>query len=150
MNIGKTLFAQVMAFIPWSSFSRIVSRYRGDARVRSLSAAKHFRFMAFAKLTGRKSLRDIEASRGENQSKVYAMGFRSLINKSTNSEVNERRDWRIWADLATVLIRRARKIYIEEDLWLDLKNTFYSLGSGTINLCLSFFLGSCFARPSLR
>ena len=139
MNIGKTLFAQVMEFIPWSSFSRIVKRYQGDAGVRSLSAAEHFRVMAFAQLTWRESLRDIEASLGANPSKLYGMGFRSLIKKSTLADANERRDWRIWADLAVVLIRRARKIYIEEDLGLDLKNTVYALDSSTIDLCMSLF-----------
>ena len=139
MNIGKTLFAQVMEFIPWSSFSRIVKRYQGDAGVRSLSAAEHFRVMAFAQLTWRESLRDIEASLGANPSKLYGMGFRSLIKKSTLADANERRDWRIWADLAAVLIRRARRIYIEEDLGLDLKNTVYALDSSTIDLCMSLF-----------
>jgi hypothetical protein len=139
MNIGKTLFAQVMEFIPWSSFSRIVMRYQGDTGVRSLSAAEHFRVMAFAQLTWRESLRDIEASLGANPSKLYGMGFRSLIKKSTLADANERRDWRIWADLAAVLIRRARKIYIEEDLGLDLKNTVYALDSSTIDLCMSLF-----------
>jgi transposase len=139
MNIGKTLFAQVMEFIPWSSFSRIVARYRGDVRVRSLSAAEHFRAMAFAQLTWRESLRDIEASLGANPSKLYGMGFRSLIKKSTLADANERRDWRIWADLAAVLIRRARRIYSQEDLGLDLKNTVYALDSSTIDLCMSLF-----------
>ena len=139
MNIGKTLFAQVMEFIPWLSFSRIVKRYQGDAGVRSLSAAEHFRVMAFAQLTWRESLRDIEASLGANPSKLYGMGFRSLIKKSTLADANERRNWRIWADLATVLIRRARKIYIEDDLGLDLKNTVYALDSSTIDLCMSLF-----------
>jgi len=139
MNIGKTLFAQVMEFIPWSSFSRIVKRYQGDAGVRSLSAAEHFRVMAFAQLTWRESLRDIEASLGANPSKLYGMGFRSLIKKSTLAEANERRDWRIWADLAAVLIRRARRIYSQEDLGLDLKNTVYALDSSTIDLCMSLF-----------
>ena len=139
MNIGKTLFAQVMEFIPWSSFSRIVKRYQGDAGVRSLSAAEHFRVMAFAQLTWRESLRDIEASLGANPSKLYGMGFRSLIKKSTLADANERRDWRIWADLAAVLIRRARRIYSQEDLGLDLKNTVYALDSSTIDLCMSLF-----------
>jgi hypothetical protein len=139
MNIGKTLFAQVMEFILWSSFSRIVKRYQGDAGVRSLSAAEHFRVMAFAQLTWRESLRDIEASLGANPSKLYGMGFRSLIKKSTLADANERRDWRIWADLAAVLIRRARRIYSQEDLGLDLKNTVYALDSSTIDLCMSLF-----------
>jgi hypothetical protein len=127
MNIGKTLFAQVMEFIPWSSFSRIVKGYQGNAGVRSLLVAEHFRVMAFAQLTWRESLRDIEVSLGANPSKLYGMGFRSLVKKST------------LADLAAVFIRRARKIYIEEDLGLDLKNTVYALDSGTIDLCMSLF-----------
>jgi hypothetical protein len=139
MNIGKTLFVQVMEFIPWSSFSRIVKRYQRDASVRSLSAAEHFRVMAFSQLTWRESLRDTEASLGANPSKLYGMGFHSLIKKSTLADANERRDWRIWADLAAVLIRRARKIYTEEDLGLDLKNTVYAVVSRTIDLCTSLF-----------
>ena len=139
MNIGKTLFAQVMESIPWLSFSRIVKRYQGDTGVRSLSAAEHFRVMAFAQLTLRESLRDIEASLGANPSKLYGMGFRSLIKKSTLADANERRDWRIWADLAAVLIRRARRIYSQEDLGLDLKNAVYALDSSTIDLCMSLF-----------
>jgi hypothetical protein len=108
MNICKTSFAQVMEFIPWSSFPRIVKRYQGDAGVRSLSAAEHFRVMAFAQLPWQESLRDNEASLGANPSKLYGMGFRSLIKKSTLADANERRDWRVLADLAAVLIRRAR------------------------------------------
>jgi hypothetical protein len=95
--------------------------------------------MAFAQLTWRESLRDIEASLGANPNKLYGMGFRSPIKKSTLAEANERREWRIWADLAAVLIRRARKIYIEEDLGLDLKTTVYALDSSTIDLCMSLF-----------
>jgi hypothetical protein len=102
--------------------------------VRSLSTAEHFRVMAFAQLTWRESLRDIEASLGANPSKLYGMGFRSPIKNSTLAEANERRDWRIWADLAAVLIRRARKIYIEEDLGLDLKNTVYG---GCTKFCVN-------------
>jgi hypothetical protein len=88
MNIGKTLFAQVMEFIHWSSFSRIVNRYQGDAGERSLSAAEHFRVMAFAQLTWREFLRDIEASLGANPNKLYGMEFRSLIKKSTLADAN--------------------------------------------------------------
>jgi hypothetical protein len=116
MNLGKTLFAQIMEFIPWTSFSRIVTRYSGNAGVRSLTAAEHFRVMAFAQLTWRESLRDIEASLGAHPSKLYGMGFRSAVKRATLADANERRDWRIWADLAAVLIRRARKIYASEDL----------------------------------
>lgn len=120
MNVGKTLFAQVMEFIPWTSFSRIVDRYRGNAGVRTLSAAEHFRVMAFAQLTWRESLRDIEASLGANPSKLYGMGFRGAVRRTTLADANERRDWKIWADLAAVLIRKARKIHASEELGLDL------------------------------
>ena len=139
MNVGKTLFAQVMEFIPWTSFSRIVKRHRGDTGVRSFSAAEHFRVMAFAQLTWRESLRDIEASLGANPSRLYGMGFRSLVKKSTLAEANERRSWKIWADLAAVLIRKARMIYLEEDLGLDLTHTVYALDSSTIDLCMNLF-----------
>ena len=93
MYIGKTLFAQVMDFVPWTSFARIVQRYGGNAGVRSLSCAEQFRAMAFAQLTWRESLRDIEASLSANSTKLYAMGFRSAIRRSTLADANEARDW---------------------------------------------------------
>ena len=117
MNVGKTLFAQLMEFVPWTSFSRIVARYGGDLGVRRLSCSEQFRVMAFAQLTWRESLRDIEVTLSANES----------------------RDWRIWSDLAAVLIRRARKLYLDEDFGLDLKNTVYALDATTIDLCLSLF-----------
>ncbi len=139
MNVGKTLFAQIMAFVPWTSFGRIVLRYAGDAGVRSLTCAEQFRAMAFAQLTWRESLRDIEASLSANATKLYAMGFRSAVRRATLADANERRDWRIWADLAAVLIRRARKLYANEPLGVELDNTVYALDSSTIDLCLSLF-----------
>ena len=139
MNAGKTLFAQVMEFVPWTSFARIVQRYSGNAGTRALSCAEQFRAMAFAQLTWRESLRDIEASLGANATKLYAMGFRSLVKRSTLADANESRDLRIWADLAAVLIRRARKLYASESLGVDLDNTVYALDSSTIDLCLSLF-----------
>ena len=139
MNSGKTLFAQVMEFVPWTSFARIVLRYRGNSGVRTLSCAEQFRAMAFAQLTWRESLRDIEASLSANSKKLYAMGFRSTIRRSTLADANESRDWRIWADLASVLIRRARKLYAREPLGVELDNTVYALDSSTIDLCLSLF-----------
>src|SRR5207344_1064918 len=138
MYVGKTLFAQVMEFVPWTSFARIVQRYSGNAGMRTLSCAEQFRAMAFAQLTWRESLRDIEASLSANVSKLYAMGFRSAVRRSTLADANESRDWRIWADLATVLIRRARKLYLGESAFgVDLDNTVYALDSSTIDLCLS-------------
>jgi hypothetical protein len=138
--VGKTLFAQVMEFVPWTSFARIVHRYGGNSGVRTLSCAEQFRAMAFAQLTWRESLRDIEASLSANSSKLYAMGFRSAVRRSTLADANESRDWRIWSDLAAVLIRRARKLYLGDAvIGVELDNTVYALDSSTIDLCLSLF-----------
>jgi IS4 transposase len=139
MYVGKTLFAQVMEFVPWTSFTRIVDRYRGNSGVRTLSCAEQFRAMAFAQLTWRESLRDIEVSLSANASKLYAMGFRSPLKRSTLADANESRDWRIWFDLATLLTRRARKLYASDSLGVELDNTVYALDSSTIDLCLSLF-----------
>ena len=140
MHIGKTLFAQVMEFVPWTSFARIVQRHAGDSGVRTLSCAEQFRAMAFAQLTWRESLRDIEASLSANAGKLYAMGFRSALKRSTLADANESRHWRIWSDLAALLIRRARKLYANDSvLGVDLDNTVYALDSSTIDLCLSLF-----------
>lgn len=134
MNMGKTLFAQVMEFIPWTSFARIVHCYGGDSRVRSLACTEQFRAMAFAQLTYRESLRDIGTCLLANQAKLYSMGFRSPL-----ADANEGRDWRIWADLAMLLIRRARKLYCNDSFGIDLGNTVYTLDATTIDLCLSPF-----------
>ena len=141
MNLGKTLFAQLMEFVPWSSFARIVARYSGDARVSVLPSTEHFRIMAYAQLTWRESLRDIEATLGANATKLYAMGLRQAVRRSTLADANERRDWRIWADFAAVLIRRATKLYAHEPLGLDVNiaGKVYALDSSTIDLCLSLF-----------
>ena len=141
MNLGKTLFAQLMEFVPWTSFARIVDRYSGDARVSALPSTEHFRIMAYAQLTWRESLRDIEATLGANPNKLYAMGLRQAVRRSTLADANERRDWRIWADFAAVLIRRATKLYADEPLGLDVKiaGNVYALDSTTIDLCLSLF-----------
>jgi transposase len=139
MNVGKTLFAQIMEFIPWTSFGRIVDRYSGNAGVRRLNCAEQFRVMAFAQLTWRESLRDIEVTLGANAHKLYAMGLRHDVHRSTLADANDSRDWRIWFEVATLLIRRARKLYRSDDLELDLTNTVYALDSTTIDLCLSLF-----------
>jgi len=139
MNVGKTLFAQVMDFIPWTSFARIVNRYSGNAGVRRMNCAEQFRVMAFAQLTWRESLRDIEVTLGANAHKLYAMGLRHDVCRSTLADANDSRDWRIWFEVATLLIRRARKLYRDDDLELDLSNTVYALDSTTIDLCLSLF-----------
>ena len=139
VNIGKTLFAQLMDFLPWSTFTRIVTRYGGDQRVRTLSCAEHYRAMAFAQLTYRESLRDIETCLSAQASKLYAMGFRDPVRRSTLADANEGRDWRIYAELAQRLIAQARKLYLGEDLGFDLANTVYALNSTTIDLCLAVF-----------
>jgi hypothetical protein len=141
MNLGKTLFAQLMEFVPWTSFARIVARYSGDARVSALPSTEHFRIMAYAQLTWRESLRDIEATLGANTTKLYAMGLRQAVRRSTLADANERRDWRIWADFAAVLIRRANKLYADEPLGLDVNiaGNVYALDSSTVDLCLSLF-----------
>ena len=139
MYVGKTLFAQLMDFVPWTSFRRVVSRYGGDHRVRTLNCGEQFRVMAFAQLTGRESLRDVEACLSAQISKLYHMGLREAVARSTLADANELRDWRIWADLAQVLIRRARRLYAEESLALELDSTVYALDSTTIDLCLSVF-----------
>jgi len=130
-----------MEFVPWTSLSRIVARYAGDSRAMVLPCSEHFRVMAYAQLTWRESLRDIEASLGANPTKLYGMGLRQAVRRSTLADANERRDWRIWCDLATVLIRRARKLYAQEDLGLDVNiaGNVYALDSSTIDLCLSLF-----------
>ena len=139
MYAGKTLFAQLMDFLPWTTFARIVARYDGDRRVESLSCAEQYRAMAFAQLTYRESLRDIETCLSVQASKLYHMGFREPIRRSTLADANETRDWRIYADLAQRLIVQARKLYANEDLGLELTNTVYALDSTTIDLCLSVF-----------
>ena len=140
MYVGKTLFAQIMEFVPWTSFGRIVDRYGGNSGVRRLSCAEQFRVMAFAQLTWRESLRDIEVTLGANANKLYAMGLRNTVRRSTLADANESRDWHIWADVAALLIKRARKLYSNTDLVsLDLKNAVYALDATTIDLCLSLF-----------
>jgi len=139
MYTGKTLFAQLMDFLPWTTFTKIVARYGGDGRVRTLSCAEQYRAMAFAQLTYRESLRDIETCLSVQTSKLYHMGFRDPVRRSTLADANEARDWRIYADLAQRLITQARKLYANEDLGLDLDNTVYALDSTTIDLCLSVF-----------
>ena len=139
MNVGKTLFAQIMEFVPWTSFARIVERHGGNAGVRRMPCAEQFRIMAFAQLTWRESLRDIEVTLAANTNKLYALGLRHNVHRSTLADANEARDWRMWADVAALLIRRARKLYRDCDLGLDWIHTVYALDATTIDLCLSVF-----------
>lgn len=146
MLIGKTLFAQVMDFVPWSTFSRIVANYGGDVRVRRLSCAEQFRCMAFAQLSYRESLRDIEACLSAQSAKLYHMGFRHPVSRSTLADANEGRDWRIYAELAHRLIAQARVLYADDPIGVDLPDTVYALDSTTIDLCLSVFPWAPFRR----
>jgi hypothetical protein len=139
MYTGKTLFAQIMDFLPWSTFSRIVDRYGGDLRVRTLRCAEQFRIMSFAQLTYRESLRDIEACLSAQATKLYHMGLRGPVSRSTLADANESRDWRIYADFAQRLIAQARKLYAGESFGVDISNTAYALDATTIDLCLSMF-----------
>jgi hypothetical protein len=139
MNVGKTLFAQVMEYVPWKTFGRIIDRHNGDAGVRTLSCADLFRVMAFAQLTWRESLRDIEVCLTANQAKLFHMGLKSVPARSTLSDALNLRDWRIYHALAMRLITRARDLYTKEPLNIDLDATVYALDSTTIDLCLSLF-----------
>src|SRR5271156_6622857 len=139
MNTGKTLFSQLMDCLPWSTFTRIVARYHGDHSVQTFPCTEQYRAMAFAQLTYRESLRDIEACLSAQPAKLYHMGFRGPIRRSTLADANETRDWRIYAEFAQRLIAQARRLYVGETLLVDLKETVYALDSTTIDLCLSLF-----------
>ena len=139
MNTGKTLFAQVMDFLPWKTFHRVVARYGGNRRVRTLPCSDHFRILAFAQLTYRESLRDIEACLSAQAGKLYHMGIRRPVRRATLADANERRDWRMYAEFGQKLIAQARPLYAGDELALDLSNTVYALDSTTIDLCLSLY-----------
>jgi hypothetical protein len=139
MYAGKLVFAQVMEFAPWHTFRRLVSKYRGDFNVRSFSCLDQFLCMAFAQLTYRESLRDIEACMTSQPAKCYHLGLRGNVTRSNLADANERRDWRIHCEYAQALIRIARRLYAKEPLALELDNTVYALDSTTINLCLALF-----------
>lgn len=139
MNTGKTLFAQLMDFLPWTTFTRIVERHGGDHYVKSLVCTEQFRVMAFAQLTYRESLRDIEVCLSAQATKLYHMGLRQEIKRSTLADANEKRSWHIHAEFAQRLIAQARKLYAGDSFGIDLENTAYALDSTTIDLCLSLF-----------
>jgi len=139
MNTGKTLFAQVMEFVPWRTFSRIVARHHGDAGTRTLSSAELFRVLAFSQLTWRESLRDIEACLAANSPKLFHMGLRSAPARSTLADALNSRDWRIYQAFAMRLIARARLLYADQRVLADLDAAVYALDSTTIDLCLSVF-----------
>ena len=139
MYEGKLVFAQLIDHLPMHTFRRTVARYGGDRSVKSFTCQEQYRAMAFAQLTYRESLRDIEICLSAQSSKLYHMGFREPVRRSTLADANEMRDWRIYADFAQRLIVQARKLYAGTDLGLDLTNSVYALDSTTIDLCLSVF-----------
>ena len=139
MNVGKTLFAQVMEYVPWKTFGRIIERYGGDAGVRTLDCADLFRVMAFSQLTWRESLRDIEVCLAANHGKLFHMGLSAAPARSTLSDALNLRDWLIYHALAMRLIVRARELYAKEPTGIELDATVYALDSTTIDLCLSLF-----------
>ncbi len=139
MYAGKLVFAQLMEHLPLHTFRRIVSRYRGERKVKSFSCLDQFLSMAFAQLTYRESLRDIEACLRAQRSKLYHLGIRSTVARNTLANANAVRDWRIYADFAQSLIGIARPLYVNESFGVDLNDTVYALDTTTIDLCLSVF-----------
>ncbi len=139
MNQGRTIFSQVMQVLPHQEFASCVKRYDGERYVKSFSCMDQFLCMAFAQLAYRESLRDIQCCLRAHQAKLYHMGIRGKISRSTLARANERRNWRIWADLAQVLIREAQELYVNESFGVDLEQAVYAFDSTTIDLCLSLF-----------
>ncbi|MCA1617589.1 MAG: IS4 family transposase [Acidobacteria bacterium] len=139
MNAGKSICSQLMDFLPSLEFRQCVERYKGDHKLQSFSCWDQFLCMAFAQLTYRESLRDIEACLRSQQSKLYHMGIRGRVSRNTLANANSVRDWRIYADFAHLLISRARELYLNDDFGLALQQTVYALDATTIDLCLSLF-----------
>ena len=139
MYTGSLVFSQVMEHLPMHTFRRCVQRYRGNHKIKTFSCLDQFRCMAFAQLTYRESLRDIEACLRAQQNKLYHMGIRGGISRNTIANANKVRDWRIYADFAQSLIQIARKLYVDEDMGVELDSTVYALDATTIDLCLSVF-----------
>jgi transposase len=139
MNHGRTVFAQLIGFLPDRDFRRCVARYDGDSRLREFSCWDQYLTMAFAQLTYRESLRDIEACLRSTRGKLYHMGFRGTVARATLADANESRDWRVFADFAQILIGIARPLYARDPIGVDLDHSLYALDSTTIDLCLSLF-----------
>jgi len=139
MNVGRSVFSQLMAFLPDREFRRCVARYHGDRRFRGFSCWDQFLCMAFAQLTYRESLRDIEACLRSSADRLYHLGIRGKVSRSTLADANERHDWRIFADFAQILIRRARRLYAGDPFGVDLDQAAYALDSTTVDLCLALF-----------
>jgi hypothetical protein len=146
MYTGKLIFSQVIEYLPLHTFRRCVRRYRGHHKVKQFSCLDQYLCMAFAQLTFRESLRDIEVCLRAQQSKLYHLGFRSVVARNTLANANQVRDWRIYADFAQSLIHTARRLYAEDDFGIELKHTVYALDSTTIDLCLSLFPWARFQR----
>jgi len=146
MNAGKTIFSQLMEFAPRYEFRLCVERYHGDYKVQSFSCWDQFLTMAFAQLTYRESLRDIEACLRSTSTKLYHMGIRGQVSRNTLAHANQVRDWRIYADFGQVLISTARSLYLDDPFGLELDNTVYALDATTIDLCLSVFPWAQFRR----
>ena len=146
MHVGKLVFAQLTEYLPLSTFRRCVARYGGEHKIKRFTCLDQFLCLAFAQLTYRESLRDIEACLRAQSEKLYHMGIRSRISRSTLADANEGRDWRIYADFAQRLIVMARKLYANDAFGVDLKETVYALDTTTIDLCLSVFPWAPFRR----
>jgi len=146
MSVGQTIFSQLLDFLPTHEFNRCVRRYRGNYRVRQFSCRDQFLCMAFAQLTYRESLRDIETCLRSMRHKLYHTGFRATVARDTLAKANENRDWRIYADLAAVIIAHARRLYTKDTFAVDLDQTVYAFDSTTIDLCLTLFPWAQFRR----
>jgi len=146
MYRGRTVFSQIMDHLPMYEFRKCIDRYAGNHRTRSFSCLDQFLCMAFAQLTYRESLRDIEACLRSRQQLLYHLGIRGKISRSTLADANEKRDWRIYADFCQILMTKARRLYAGEDFGLELHNTVYALDSTTIDLCLSLFPWAAFCK----
>ena len=139
MNSGATIFSQIMKYLSWHDFQRCVQRYHGNRKIKSFSCWDQYLCMAFAQLTYRESLRDIETCLRAMRPKLYHMGLRSRMSRNTLANANSVRDWRIYSDFAQILIRKARVLYAGENFGLELNNAVYALDSTVIDLCLTLF-----------
>ncbi len=146
MYQGQTIFSQLMDFIPMHKFRHCVNRYQGNKGIRTFTCLDQFLCMAFAQLTYRESLRDIECCMRAMQEKLYHTGIRGRISRSTIARANEKRDWRIYSDFAQILIHRARQLYAEDDFGVELQETAYALDATIIDLCLSVFPWAWFRK----
>ena len=144
MNKGKYIFSQLFEILSKYEFNKCVERYNGNHGVKSFSCWSQFLTMSFGQLTSRESLRDTVTCLSAHREKLYRLGINSTVSRSTLSEANEKRDWRIYADFAQVLIKRARRLYINDDFGLEVANPVYALDTTTIDICLSVFLMGAF------